>query len=207
MRSISRLHPGASGDGMPLAWGSGSSPHPLMQQTILALAAVLIFSVYALSRHEADAGSERVTITAEVETAAARLARQRLHEVLRRAYDEADVGREGVRAQTMGLTPSGSFGPDAGESSEASYDDVDDFHGAAQNVSAARNGSTMGFRDSVSVRYFEPTNPSATPTVALAKEVTVFVTADPSGFIGTPPVLARLRRVVTPASGVAHSTN
>ncbi|OZC02876.1 hypothetical protein [Rubricoccus marinus] len=178
-----------------------------MQQTILALAAILIFSLYTLSRHESDAGLERISITAEYETAAAGLARARLHEIQRRAFDEADVGRDGMRSSTQGLTPSNQLGREAGETNESSYDDLDDFNGIARPVSAERNGETLSFRDSVSVRYLDPSDPTASPNRSLAKEITVIVTAVPSGYIGKAPVMARLRRVVTPASGAAHTTN
>ncbi len=179
-----------------------------MQQTILALAAILIFSLYTLSRHEADAGNERISITSEVQRAATGLARARLHEVARRAFDEADVGRDGFRSSTSTLTPRSAFGADLGETDESSYDDLDDFHGQpSRPVTATRNGQTLAFRDSVSVRYLDPANPASSPERSLAKEITVFVHAEPSGYIGTPPVVARLRRVITPASGAAHSTD
>lgn len=177
-----------------------------MQQTILALAAILIFSLYSLSRHETDAGVERMAITAEIETAAAGVARARLHEIQRRAYDEADVGRDGMRSSTHGLTPSSMLGNENGEDAESSFDDLDDFDGFWRDVTTTHNGATLRFRDSVSVRYLDPSNPASSPSTSLAKEVTVFVRAL-TGDAGAPPVTARLRRVVTPASGVAHSSN
>ena len=172
-----------------------------MSQTILALAAVLIFSLYALNRHETDAGRERIAITAEVETAAAGIARTRLHEIARRHFDEADTDRKNVRTHTNGLTPAANLGPD-GEATENAYNDVDDFHGATRPQTSRWNGADIHFTDEVTVRYIDPANPSASPSTSLAKEVTVVVRAAPAGFIGTPPVLARLRRVVTPASRV-----
>ena len=187
--------------------GRCSTESPPMQQTILALAAVLIFSLYALTRHESDAGRERITITTEVEMAAAALARERLHEIERRAFDEADVGRDGVRASISGLTPRNLLGPDAPEASEAAFDDIDDFHGSATADTSVWNGQMVLFRDSISVRYFNPADTTASPNQALAKEITVRVRAAPSGYIGSPPVLARLRRVITPTSGAAHSSH
>lgn len=174
-----------------------------MQQTILALAAILIFSVYALNRHRADAGTEQTGVSADIENAAAALAGERLHEIERRTFDEADVGREGARSKPNGLTHRNSLGPDLSETNEASFDDIDDFHGRATARTAVRGGQTLQFRDSVSVRYIDPSNPSATPVRAMAKEVTVTVRyvggGAPVG--GAPPVSARLRRIITPASG------
>ena len=184
-------------------WQEGPTtlPRPTMSQTILALAAILIFSLFALNRHEADAGRERIAITAEVETAAAGIARARLQEIARRHFDEADIDRKNVRTHENGLTPAHRFGPD-GELTEDAYNDVDDFHGATRPQTATWNGQSIRFNDEVTVRYIDPSNPSANPSSSLAKEVTVIVRAAPDGFIGTPPVLARLRRVVTPASRV-----
>jgi hypothetical protein len=178
-----------------------------MQQTILALAAVLIFSIYSLNRHGADASRSQTGVTAEIESAAAALAGERLHQVERRAFDESDVGREGARTSTMGLTSQMAFGPEVGEGNEASFDDLDDFHGRARTVTAVRGGQTLSFRDSVSVRYVDPANPAASPGTALAKEITVTVRSLSASSGGSAPVFARLRRVVTPASGAAHSSN
>lgn len=175
-----------------------------MQQTILALAAILIFSLYALSRHEADASRERFAITAEVETAAVGIARERLHAITVRSFDEADVGRDGARTSTSGLTATTSFGPDPGETSESMWDDVDDFHRDARPDTVQWNGRDLVFRDSVSVRYVVPATAATSTSQTLAKEITVVVTAAPSGFIGRPEVAARLRRIITPTADVAH---
>lgn len=178
-----------------------------MQQTILALAAVLVFSLYALSRHGADASRERLAITAEVETAAVGIARERLHEITTRSYDEADIGRDGARTSTSGLTSPSNFGRDTGESSEPSFDDIDDFHGRTRPDTVRWNNRDLVFRDSVSIRYVVPETAAPSSSATLAKEITVTVTAARAGFIGTPEVAARLRRIVTPTADVSHSTS
>lgn len=171
-----------------------------MPQTLLALVAILVFSFFALSQHEAKADAEQFAITAEVEFAAGRLARQRLATVLALDYDEADVGVPRARTSTTGLS---TLGPDDGiafETAEAQYDDVDDFHGRQRTVSADWMDESLAFFDSVSVRYVDPATlaPVAGPT--LAKEVTVVVRAAPAGFIGTPEIAATLNQIVTPTS-------
>lgn len=174
-----------------------------MPQTLLALAAILLFSLFAMSQHTATADAGRFAITGEVEMAAARLARQRLATVTVRAFDEADVGQDRVRTEAIGLSP---LGPDDGvllETSEADFDDVDDDHGAPARVALAPwMDESITFTDSVSVRYVavgpSGISPSATPT--LMKEVTVIVRAAPTGFVGTPTVAAVLSQVVTPTS-------
>ena len=166
-----------------------------MQQTLLALAAVLAFSVYAFSQHQATADVEKKVVTAEYEHAAAELAQRRLATVVTYGFDEADLGREGVRLTAAGLS---RLGPDDGEITEADFDDVDDFHAApARPVDVLWMGQPLAFTDSVSVQYVDPVSlqPSATPT--LAKEITVTLRALPAGWIGTPPVVAELRQIVS----------
>lgn len=172
-----------------------------MPQTLLALAAILLFSFFALSQHTATADAGRFAITGEVEMAAARLARQRLATVTARAFDEADVGTNRVRTEPTGLSP---LGPDDGvltETSEADFDDVDDAHGApARLVVAPWMDEAIAFTDSVSVRYVtvgaSGITGAAGPT--LMKEVTVTVRAAPTGFVGQPQTAAVLSQVVTP---------
>lgn len=172
-----------------------------MQQTLLALAALLTFSIYMFSRHSAQAEVERFAVSAEIEFAATDIATDRLAIVLQRAFDEADLGREGVRTQTNGLSIIGTADPD--ETDESTYDDVDDYHGVARSIVRDWYGSDLQFTDSVSVRYIDlnaPTTVLGPTATTLAKEVTVTVFAAPVGYIGTPPVGATLRQVATSAS-------
>ena len=173
----------------------------LMQQTILALAAILTFSIYMLSRHGVEAEIERFAITAEVELAATDVATARLSTVLARAFDEADREREGTRTRPEGLSPIGVADPD--ETVEGQFDDVDDYHGVMRSSVRPWFGTDLVFTDSVSVRYVDPANPSATVAsggLELGKEITVTVFAAPAGYVGSPSIGAQIRQVVTPAS-------
>ena len=176
-----------------------------MQQTILALAALLAFSIYMLTRHSVESEFERVAITAEMELAATDIATQRLSMVLANAFDEADIGREGTRSTIDGLSTIGT--PDTGEPAEWAFDDVDDYHTITRSVQRPWQGGDLLFTDSVSVRYVDPANPDSiltAGTLSTAKEITVTVFAAPVGFIGTPPIGARLRQVATPGSQSAY---
>ena len=167
-----------------------------MPQTLLAVVAIVIFALFALSQHEATADAERTVITAEVEAAAGRLARQRLADVLARAFDEADLDAVSVRTSPLGLS---TLGADPGEATEALFDDLDDFHARpARTVTAPWMDETLDFTDSVAVRYLDPATlaPVAGPT--LMKEVEVTVRAVPAGFVGTPRIAAVLRQIATP---------
>lgn len=187
-----------------------------MQQTILALAAILAFSYYALSRHRDDADAERRAVSSEIERALTDAARNRLAEIEAKAFDEQDLGAQSVR-----FTPSTSaIGRDADETTPAAFDDIDDFAdlnallgGPEMRVvsvtSGRREGAGTGdvqFALTVSVRYVDASNPgvaSAVPT--MAKEVRVrAVESLPTGSrTGRPPLQADLRRIYTPAGMAA----
>ena len=168
-----------------------------MPQTLLALAAVLLFSVFALSQHGAKADGEAFAVTSEVELAAGQLARDRLATVLARRFDEASP-ESGVRIGTRGL--SATLGPD-GEAAEGDYDDVDDFHGRPARRSDRRwMDGTLAFTDSVAVRYVDALTLAESARPTLAKEVTVYVRAVAQGWTGAPPIVAELSQIVTPVS-------
>ena len=170
-----------------------------MPQTLLALCAVLIFSVFALSQHGAKASTERFAITAEVEMAASRLARQRLATVLAEGFDEADLGVRRARTGPAGLSP---IGADGGEATEAHFDDVDDFDGVSAPMTSDWMGESIAFTGEVSVRYVDvgASGIAASAVPTLTKEVTVVVRAAPAGFVGTPEIAATLSQIVTPGS-------
>lgn len=167
-----------------------------MPQTLLALCALLIFSVYALSRHRDDAGLERRAVSDELELAAAGLLRERLAALDLLAFDEADVGRTSIRT----VPPAGPLGLDAGETATGPFDDIDDVDGLVESRAAQTGVGTVLFDVRYAVRYVDPADPatpSATPT--LAKEVSVQATEVAAGPTERPPVSATLRRVFTPA--------
>lgn len=174
-----------------------------MQQTLLALAAVLTFSTYALTRHHTDRDVTRQAMGAEAELAAADIARARLAQIERYAFDEEDVDRTGIRR----AAPSSEIGPDGGEEAPIAYDDVDDWDGHTETVAYALGVDSLHFDLAVSVRYVVPTSPStpsATPT--LAKEVTVRVDEVVTGArAGRQAVQTTLRRLVTPAGSAASN--
>lgn len=193
---------GASGT--RLAGARPPAPHT-MQQTLLALAAVLAFSIFALTRHEDDAAMERRSISAHVERAAENLARARLSEISRLAFDEADIGTDRIRTTPSTLP----LGADAGETSAADFDDIDDpmSHAAVVGTPDIRavpvGGGTVELQVEVSARYVQPNDPgtvSAVPT--LAKEIAVRVTEvlAPGQTTGRMPVQVTVRSVFTPSA-------
>ena len=168
-----------------------------MQQTILALAAILSFTYLALGRQRHDNDVERRAMEVEAELAATDVAQAQMGAMERLAFDEDDTGQTGVRT----VPSSAPIGPDAGETDPSSYDDGDDWDGHDGTVSVPVGRDSLRFRLRVSVRYvqnLQPESPAAAPT--LTKEL--FVRADeiPPAATDRPPAQAHLRRVVTPAS-------
>ena len=170
-----------------------------MQQTLFALAAILAFSYYALSRHSTDVEVEHDAITTEIEVAVADVSRARLMRTVRLAFDEQDVGRTGIRT----IATSSTLGPDAGETDVTSFDDVDDVDGWSDTLSVPVGSGTVRVRVSGAAEYvdaFDPSGPpSASPT--LAKRILISAAEVPDGPLrNRVPVTATLSRVVTPTS-------
>ncbi|HEX8384694.1 MAG TPA: hypothetical protein VF576_00840 [Rubricoccaceae bacterium] len=166
-----------------------------MQQTLLALCAVLVFSIYALNQHRDDAAFERSAVTSESEGAAAEVARGRIAAAERLAFDEQDIGRTGIR-----LTPSTSaIGPDGDETEAALFDDLDDLNGLVEERSAQAGDGLLRFTVTYAVRYVAPATLAAAATPTLAKEVHVRAVEVTTGRTDRPPVSVDLRKVFTPA--------
>ena len=169
-----------------------------MQQTLLALCAIAIFAFYTLNSARDEASLEMRSVTAEVEQAAASLARERLASAERLAFDEQDVGRgRGIRL----VPPTSIQGPDGGETDAAMYDDLDDLPGALEAHFVNATGPGMvGLSVVYSVRYVVPATLATAPGATLAKELRVTVTEQPGAHTrGRPPVGVVLKKVFTPA--------
>lgn len=170
-----------------------------MQQTLLALCAVAVFSIYALNSTRDEAAMEMRAVTSEGEHAAEAVARERLAFAERLAFDEQDIGRTaGIRI----APPTSVLGPDADETTAALFDDLDDLHGLTETRTADAVGGagTLLFDVSYAVRYVVPSSLADSAVPTLAKEVSVTVVEARSGATrGRPEVRATLRKVFTPA--------
>lgn len=168
-----------------------------MPQTLLAIAAIFCFALLALGQQRHDHDLTRHSVAMEAELVAVDVARAQMTRIERLAFDEDDVGRQGIRTQP----PPTAIGPDDAESGPATFDDVDDWNGFTEQVAMPVGMGTLRFQTVVSVRYMDnlaPSTPSATAT--LTKEIRVMVVEVQVGPSDRPPVQASLRRVVTPAS-------
>lgn len=173
-----------------------------MPQTILAVAAIMAFSLFALSQHRANASLEQTAMASEIELAATDLARDQLVAITSNVYDEADIGRTDLRRDIIGLS---AIGPDGGESSIDLFDDVDDYDGFLDTLSVNWHGTALSFVVTADVQYVnanQPDLPSATPT--LAKEVAVSVAEIGNSANERPTVTAKLVHIITPAWSTMH---
>jgi hypothetical protein len=170
-----------------------------MQQTLFALCALFLFSVYSLGRHRVETNIEQNAVGGELELLAADRARATLSDITALAYDEVDVSTRELRTSIAGLTAT----PAAEEANATLYDDVDDWHGWTRTGPETWLGENVQFRTTVSVRYVRATPPvTASSGPTLAKEVTV--TVSEVNTVGRPPVTATLQQIVTPAWCLRH---
>jgi len=151
-------------------------------QILLVVCAMTIFSTVQLSINASILQSFAVSIDSEASLDAFSLGQTMLDEVLKEAFDKATL-EERIYDRAK-LTPVNSFGPDSGEvivmpeeepySSNAVFDDVDDYHGYTRIVSTPRLGD---FVLSDSVYYLNEANQDLTSSSQTwYKEVVVTVT-------------------------------
>jgi hypothetical protein len=118
-------------------------------QTMLVLGALMIIGGITLvvNRTLSDT-SDRVT-EGSVTLSALNLAEKYVNDARERRFDEATV-----ISATTSLTSVGSLGPDAGESTIAAYDDIDDFN----NLNRVDSLDGNAYRVQMSVFYCSPAN-------------------------------------------------
>ncbi|MEM6783680.1 MAG: hypothetical protein AAF624_08105 [Bacteroidota bacterium] len=180
-----------------------------MQQTLLAVLAIVVVGLFALGQQQDVASSERAVYEREMQDRAAEKVRELLYEIQALPFDEADIGSPSIRTNTAGLAS--NLGPGSDEPNRSYYDDVDDFNGYT-TVATVNHDSAEGGNQShqiylrVAVRYVRPESPDqAASGKSLAKEIVV------EGFYGgTAPATGlepdvRLSQVVTPTWHQIHN--
>ncbi len=163
-----------------------------MQQTILALGALLIIMMTAINHQRSTFLIQQNAFVREIESAAEDVVKKRLETLLNsEAFDESTTGGiVSLPSNTAGLAASGSLGPDAGETGPTqpldqgfgSFDDVDDVHNYQHVVWHTISADTFRFQITYSVQYLDPSNnPSLVPT--FAKEISATAVSQDS--VGT----------------------
>ena len=144
-----------------------------MQQTILALGALLIIMTTAMLHQQSTIKTKELGYIRQLETAALDLGRKNLEGLSTLAFDESTVGSTSIPLNTTGLTSAASFGYEA---LEVVPDDVDDYHGLVDTLFHAVGTDSFAFRISYSVEYVTTAGaPSGVPT--FNKQLTANVVA------------------------------
>jgi hypothetical protein len=149
-----------------------------MQQTMLALGALLILVTLSLNQQRSVFIVQRSAYIREMESAAADFARMRLHEITEKDFDENRVGMTSLNTGTTDLTPFASFGIEAGENpaADSTFDDIDDYHAFTDTTDHVLNNETFRLISTYSVQYVNPGDGTISMTgPTLAKEFTVDV--------------------------------
>ncbi len=178
-----------------------------MQQTLLCLAAVLVFSLFGLGRHRALAAAERSEARRETEAAALATTERWAATLVDAAFDEADLDRTQpmrLAGQTAGLTPRARFGP-AEEPAVVAFDDVDDYDGLDLVETQRAALGVVAFRVRIAVAYADPATfaPVSGSAITTAKVAVVTVTEVRTD--GERPATATLPVRVTPAGQFLHA--
>jgi hypothetical protein len=137
-----------------------------MQQTLLALGALLIVTTISMNQQRSIFMLQRTAYLRELEAAASDYAQLRLSEVASLAFDEARIGMATLNTDISDLTASPSFGVEGGETAgtPATFDDIDDFHGYVDStVTHTLSNETYRLRATYTVQYVDPISPGTVP--------------------------------------------
>ena len=178
-----------------------------MQQSILALGALLIVMMTAINHQRSTFLIQEVSYVREVESAAADLAEARLESILNQAvFDENTVGMTTLPSDASGMTATlgneaGEVGPGPSDESIGLFNDIDDFHLYTQTFRHGISSDTFNFQINYSVRYVDPTNPDvAAGGPTFAKEITALVVSQDT--IGSRIARVNFSKTATIADGL-----
>lgn len=149
-----------------------------MQQTILAIGALMIIMITALNHQRSIIMIQEVSYIREMENAALDLAKLKIEEkLIETQFDEQWLNRSVFPSSPNDLTPSSSFGLDGTETP----DDIDDFHGLTEfDWPHSIGADTFRFNISYSVSYINTTTGETTSTPTYAKQLTANVVSTDS---------------------------
>ncbi len=148
-----------------------------MQQTILTLGALMIITMTSVNQQRSNFMIMESTYLREFESAAYDYANKRIESITNSyAYDESVAGDPDAEVDLATLTAAASFGKDAGEADEDSFDDLDDFHDLEEEIRHGLSADSFNSVVTYTIRYVDPSNPSAvSASASMAKEITVNV--------------------------------
>ncbi len=168
-----------------------------MQQTMLAMGALLILVTLSMNQQRSAFLVQKSAYLREMESAAADFAKDRLHEVTEQAFfDEARVNMTILDTGVSDLTPIASFGIEGAENLAdiSTLDDHDDFDGFVDTTTHQLNLESFEIVSEFSVRYVQASDGREATTPTLAKEVQIKATV--LDRIGEAHAVARLQKMV-----------
>lgn len=128
-----------------------------MPQTMLAILAMMIFSLFAVNQQErvyvAQKAMIRQTVTVMLNSASV----ERLEEISSKGYDQATVDDETISSSAELSSSTSGFGPGTDHTAE---DDLDDFHTAIDTLYRAVGTDSLGFVVVSEVAYASEANPA-----------------------------------------------
>ena len=153
-----------------------------MQQSILALGALLIIMMTAINHQRSTLLVQEASYIREMENAAADLAEMRIESILNLAsFDESTAGgitslpgNTNSLSNTLG-PESGEAGPSDSQNTLGTFDDIDDFHGFQQSYWHTLGADSFRFVISYSVQYVNPSTGAAAGAPSFAKELSANV--------------------------------
>jgi hypothetical protein len=146
-------------------------------QTLLTIMALMLMGRLILTVNRTTLETGSVKDIAEYRITATSLGTSLLEYANDLSFDEATVDTFLTTAQSSSLTAAASFGPDAGESTYMTFDDIDDYQGYVK-VDSIPNSAI--FYTTAQVEYLSVTPPSTvtvTTTKTWNKMITIFVTS------------------------------
>lgn len=143
-----------------------------MQQTILALGALMIIMITAISHQRSAIMIQEMAYVRELENAALDVAKIRTESLLNQTtFDELWIGEAHLPNSTTLLTTTASFGPDPGDTA---FDDIDDAHNFTERYTHSIGDDTYDFLINYAVAYVDSMG-NATYDRTFAKQITANV--------------------------------
>ncbi len=141
-------------------------------QQLLTIASILLITVLLINVHRSTGDKILTTYTNESFIAGTSIAQSLIDEMSIKSFDEQTI--EYPALEVDNLTSSGFLGPDPGEDSRESFDDVDDYNQYEETISNDRMGE---FNITISVSYVDRDNLEIiSSSKTFTKNITVSVT-------------------------------
>lgn len=142
-----------------------------MQETILALGALLIITLIAINHQRSTILIQEQVYLREISHARDDLGIKLLQSIVNEEeFDENTKNISSIPTDLSILTPAAGFGPDSGEHDMADFDDIDDYHGYRTTVTHVISADTFRFDVDFSVYYLTPQD-SISSVQTVTKEI------------------------------------